>query len=163
MSIFLQLRRVTHRVTTLGLLAGFIACKPQTSDPVADPEPAEAISGTYQATTFTQGSSPERYPVNGQTVTLQLKRVSATSVQVDVQATANGKYSPGQNLSYPDAAITSQKASDGTITYVVTLDPSTECGYNTLYVYTQNRMDYNFIPPGSPRCSGAKIRLEKQQ
>ena len=161
MCTVLNSSRVIWLTLTLGYLVGFTACKRETTDPAPDPEPAQAIVGAYQAKTFTDTSSPENYPINGQTVNLQIKRVTADTVQVDIQATSNGKYSPGQTLSYAKAVVTSTKHTDGTITYYVALTPVTECGYNTLYIYTNKQMDYNFIPPGNPRCSGARIRFEK--
>ena len=134
------------------MLTGIIYCEQKLATvlPGPDPEPAKAIEGTYQAKAFNETGEPISYPINGQTLTLQIRAVTADTVQVDIQATANGKYSPGQSLSYSRAAITSQKHSNGTITYYVNLTAIPDrCGYNTLWIYPSQEMDYNFIPPGN--------------
>lgn len=145
------------------LLTGISSCDQKPAMLVPDPEPAKAIEGTYQAKAFNERGEPISYPINGQTLTLQIKSVTADTVQVDIQATPNGKYSPGQSLSYPKAYITSQKLSNGNITYYVTLTtPPDACGYNTLWIYSNKEVDYNFIPPGNRSCVGAKIRFNKK-
>ncbi|NEU69743.1 hypothetical protein [Spirosoma agri] len=161
---------VSHRIKTSFVLGamyistGILSCeqKPAAVLPAPDPEPAKAIEGTYRAKAFNETGEPIPYPINGQTLTLQIKAVTADTVQVDILATANGKYSPGQTLSYSRAAITSQKQSNGTITYYVNLTEIPDrCGYNTLWIYANKELDYNFIPPGNRPCSGAKIRFNK--
>jgi hypothetical protein len=132
--------------------------------PANDHAPIDPIFGTYQAKTFEETSSPITYPINGQTVSLTIKPVSGDTVQVAIQSTANGKYSPGKDLIYPKAVVISKIHTDGTAIYYVylTQPTTTDCGYNTLYIYANHTMDYNFIPPGNGPCLGARIRLGKQ-
>lgn len=164
---------------TLSISAGFFGCKQETQMdtpvppavtqaiprpyPDSDHAPLEPIMGTYKATSFKEESSPVPYPINGQTVSLAIKPVSGDTVQVMIQATANGKYSPGKDLSYPKAVAVSKIHTDGTVVYYVYLIPltTTDCGYNTLYIYPNNTLDYNFIPPGNGPCLGARIRFGK--
>ncbi|MVM36101.1 hypothetical protein GO755_39170 [Spirosoma sp. HMF4905] len=132
--------------------------------PASDHAPIEPIIGTYKANSFEEVSSPVSYPINGQTVSLVIKPASGDTVQVSIQATANGKYSPGKDLFYPKAVVVSKTHTDGTVIYYVYLTPptTTDCGYNTLYIYSNQTIDYNFIPPGNGPCLGARIRFGKE-
>ncbi len=146
----------------IGLLTSVNSCKPE-SALLPDPQPAKAIEGIYQARTFRENGEPINYPINGQTLSLQIKPLTADTVQVDILATPNGRYSPGQTLSYSKAFVISKKQSDGKITYYVYLTtPPDECGYNTLWIYSNKEMDYYFIPPGNRPCVGARIRFVKE-
>lgn len=171
-----QLVRLT---LTLGIFAVFFACKHETQMattippvvtqsisqpyPPSDHAPIESIIGTYKANWFEEISSPVSYPINGQTVSLTIKPIVGDTVQVAIQATANGKYSPGKDLSYTKAVVISKIQTDRAVTYYVYLNQptTTDCGYNTLYIYSNHTMDYNFIPPGNGPCLGARIRFGK--
>lgn len=174
-----QLYQLVRLALALSISAGFFACKhaaqmttivpPTVTQPILKPYPAsdhvpiDPIIGTYKANFFEETSSPVYYPINGQTVSLTIKPVSGDTVQVAIQATANGKYSPGKDLSYSKAVVVSNVHTDGTVIYYVYLNQptTTDCGYNTLYIYSNLTMDYNFIPPGNGSCLGARIRLKK--
>lgn len=148
---------------TLALSAGLSACTMREA-PVAQTGrvPSDAIAGTYQARRFTENGSSTPYPINNQTVTMTIKRLTSTSIQVTIQATANGKYSPGRDLSYTDVNIVGNTGGSEVSSYFVQLSPTADCGYNTLYIYPNRTVDYNFVPPGNAPCSGAQIRFEKQ-
>ncbi|GAB3789175.1 hypothetical protein GCM10028818_57180 [Spirosoma horti] len=170
-----------HRlIWGFSVLFGLLACQhkdpvattvtPVNPQPTSQPYPAsdhaslQPIYGTYQASSFNDLSSPVAYPINGQTVSLALKPFAGDTVQVSIQATANGKYSPGKDLTYARAVVVSKIHTDGTVIYYVylTQPTPTDCGYNTLYIYPNTSMDYNFIPPGNSPCLGARIRFSKQ-
>ncbi|WP_106138014.1 hypothetical protein [Spirosoma oryzae] len=94
---------------------------------------------------------------------MSISPVAGDTVQVSIQATKNGKFSPGQNLTYTKAVVISRIFTDGSVTYYVYLTQPTQesCGYNTLYIYSNTTMDYFFVPPGNRPCVGSRIRLLK--
>ncbi|GEM_PF-5941184 len=142
---------------------------PQTKQPLKQPyphsdgAPIESILGNYTASWYEESSDRTTYPINNQTVSLSITPMSGDTVQVAIQATKNGKYSPGQNLTYSKAVVISSIFTDGRVAYYVYLtQPTTDsCGYDELYIYSNGTMDYFFIPPGNGPCLGSRIRLLK--
>ncbi len=131
--------------------------------PQSDGAPITPIFGNYTASWYEESSDRTNYPINNQTVSLSISPVAGDTVQVSIQATKNGKFSPGQNLTYTKAVVISRIFTDGSVTYYVYLTQPTQesCGYNTLYIYSNTTMDYFFVPPGNRPCVGSRIRLLK--
>jgi hypothetical protein len=132
--------------------------------PQSDGAPIASIFGNYTASWYEESSNRTTYPINNQTVSLSISPVAGDTVQVAIQASKNGKFSPGQNLTYAKAFVVSKIFSDGRVTYYVYLtQPTTSsCGYDELYIYSGTTIDYFFVPPGNRPCVGSRIRLLKQ-
>lgn len=77
------------------------------------PKRAPAIEGTYQADTYYNKAGVSNfYPIQGQTMTLKLTAVTDDSVRVEIQATANGDYSPGSNRVYEKLLVNQEIDTD---------------------------------------------------
>ena len=123
-------------------------CKKTTNNPAS----AQIISGRYQANTYNNGGSPNiLYPINGQTITLQIDPVSDDSVSVQVNSTINGSYSPGGNAVYPNTAVHETICSNCQYdkTYSISLGSQLNPGTleNTIWFDPNNNAYYTYIPP----------------
>lgn len=175
-----NLSQILQRALAASLLLVVVACghktqpdttvDPQGPQPILQPYPQSdhapiaPVLGHYQASYYQETSSPVNYPINNQTVELTLTAVSGDTVKVDILAAANGKYSPGKNVTYPKAVVVSKIKTDGTVTYYVYLNQptTTDCGsLNTLYIYSDYSLDYYFVSPVNQPCIGARIRFTK--
>ena len=118
------------------------------------PDPASIIQGDYTAESFKLTGEPVNYPINGKTITMQIRRVAKDTVQVDIQAVPNGQYSPGQSLSYPKAYIVSQSNGKGQYTFNVFLTPRSATSPTSLvdaiqfYTSSKSIADYYYVPLG---------------
>ena len=129
---------------SLIMLIGICSCK----DPSLDAVPN--VTGNYVAQDFRLSTVPEPYPINGQTISVRITERSRDSVSVAIQATPNGIYSPGQNLTYNKAYVVVNKGAKGVVgSYTIYLDGVvTEDLTNVIMVYTNKTADYIFVPPG---------------
>lgn len=153
--------RTTIAASVLSLI-GLSACKQNSA---LAPQPAKLVEGQYRAEYINLAGTPTLvgYPINGQTLSLQIKSVAADTVQVDIQAPPNGKYSPGQNLSYAKAYVASTGQSNGQTIYFVQLTNAADaCGINTLVVQSATEIDYRFVPAGNQPCDGSRVRFIKR-
>ena len=64
--------------------------------------PAKQISGVYEAKTYDDGFNSKlmNYPINGQSIKLDIKFVSQDTVSVHLISTINGFYSPGIDTTF---------------------------------------------------------------
>ena len=83
------------KLTTFAVLLFFapylFGCKKNSSVPA----PAQAISGTYKASTYQGLGNFIHYPINGQTISLKIEAVAKDTVNVQITSASNGFYSPG--------------------------------------------------------------------
>ncbi|HEY4876871.1 MAG TPA: hypothetical protein VIH86_14930 [Puia sp.] len=114
--------------------------------------PAQAISGKYEAKTYNDVfSALVYYPINGQTMSLQIDPISKDSVRVEVNSTVNGFYSPGNSKIYPSVfvvkKVNANEQFDGM--FIIALAPSVDPGTleNSIWFDSQNNAYYTFIPP----------------
>jgi hypothetical protein len=151
-------------ISTAFLLVTALSCKQ------ANIDPAHSIEGTYNAKTYNFASpSSVPYPINGQEVTLQIKYVSADTVQVKIEPTPVGItlpaeiYSPTQTLTYPKAYVKSIDYGSRK-DYYVYLIPATDPNIydKVILLYSGNSLaDYIFTPIPTPSFSTI-IRFEKR-
>ena len=83
------------------LTYSLIGCKKSVIEPTA----AEAISGTYEAKTYHAFDDELTYPINSQTIRIQIDAVSKDTVRVQVNSSINGFYSPGESAIYPKVFV----------------------------------------------------------
>ncbi|MVM34092.1 hypothetical protein GO755_28925 [Spirosoma sp. HMF4905] len=141
------------------------ACKQD--DPAADP--ASILQGNYTAFTYRGNSTPLPYPINGKTFTLQIKRITKDTVQVDIQATPNDGFSPGENRSYPKAYIVSVPNGQGKYTFNVYLTPRPSSNLGSLkdafqfYNSDNSQADYYYVPVGGNPAIEVATRIKRTQ
>ncbi len=114
------------------------------------PELSSIVSGSYTAQDFRGFTVPETYPINGQTITVQIKGVSQDTVIVNIQATPNDIYSPGKSITYNKAYVIANRGGKGVISsYTIFLDGIVKGDLeNTIMIYTNKTGDYTYTPPG---------------
>lgn len=148
------------------LVITLIAC--QSPDP--NPDPANFIAGDYTAIIDLNTGLP--YPINGKTFTMQIRRITNDTVQVNIQADANYVFSPGQNLIYSKAYVASSSNTiakqSGSYKYNVFLIPRIASNINSLkemlQIYTNEDdiyIDYHFVPAGGKPETETITRLKR--
>jgi hypothetical protein len=92
------------------------------------------------------------YPINGETITVQIDPVSRDSVQVKIISTQNGFYSPGASAIYSKVYVKEINCTSCQFrrSYTLTLAPPTHSGTaeNTIWFDPTSNAYYTYIPPG---------------
>lgn len=113
---------------------------------------ARAVSGVFIAKTYQSFGSPIPYPINGQTIQLQIDPVAKDTVRVQVNSTQNGFYSPGELAVYPKVYVQEKPCSNcaGVKLYTLNLAPPVDAGTleNSIWLDAQRNAYYTYIPPG---------------
>jgi hypothetical protein len=125
---------------------GFIAC---TKNTLNLPQPAQTIEGVYKAQT-----TSTLFPIQGKTLQLIVKQVSADSVSVVVQAIVNEQ--AGDSLTYRSVFVNQEFSMDGCVAYRVyltdqkVLDPQDQKGFEqlTMTCDEKNVFKYFYKPAG---------------
>lgn len=112
------------------------------------PDPAFGVVGSYSAIEFRQTPTPQPYPINGKTINIDVIRTANSTVNVTVQAPANGIYSPG-NLTYTGAHVSVNKnGKNEAVSWAIYLNGKvTEELRDVILVYPNKTADYFFVPP----------------
>lgn len=131
------------------------ACKhgASTVQPALDPDAARVIAGTYTAN-LVRIPDVKSYPINGKTITFRIERISPDTVRVNVQAPANGIYSPARDTTYDKVYVVTKPQG-----YYLTLETNTILPNNQLGselviappfppASSPNWASYVFVPPG---------------
>jgi hypothetical protein len=108
--------------------------------------PAQAISGSYISYSYQGIDSTIFYPINGQNISLEIREVSNDTVQVNVNSSYNGFYSPGNSSYYPRLHVLSTSLPGA---YYITLAPPLDSGSgeNTISFDLMNKAYYIYVPP----------------
>jgi hypothetical protein len=127
------------------LVPGIFACN-KTNHKLSS---SEAISGTYTAQTYVGIDGNMQYPINGQTLTMQVTPVSADSVQVHISSTPNGFFSPGASSDYNKLYVTPKictncQSSTYTIALAPVIDPNSS--ENTIVFDKYSKAYYVYTP-----------------
>jgi hypothetical protein len=127
----------------------FVGCEKS----VDEPTPAQAVSGTFLAKTWNGVAlGSMAYPINGETITVQIDPVSRDSVQVKIISTQNGFYSPGASAIYSKVYVKEINCTTCQYrrSYTLTLAPPTNAGTaeNTISFDPNGNAYYTYIPPG---------------
>jgi hypothetical protein len=129
------------------LTIGLISCRKNMDEHSA----ALTISGIYEAKTYQSFGNVITYPINGQTISLQINPVSKDSVRVQINSTFNGFYSPGNAAIYPEVYVEESICSNCQhySIYEISLAPQVHPGTleNTIWVDPDNNAYYTYIPP----------------
>jgi hypothetical protein len=127
---------------------GLLSCK-KTS---VEASPGQAISGTYEAKTYDSFGQVMNYPLNAQTMSIQITAVSKDSARVEVNSTTNGYYSPGDAAVYPKVMVTETICANCQYckTYKISFAPPVDPGTleNSIWFDPQYNAYYTYIPPG---------------
>jgi hypothetical protein len=136
------------------LIASFSCQKTADELPVTPPTLAEAISGSYTASTHNVFSEITAYPINGQTIKLLISAVSTDKVRVEIHSAPNGVYSPGSVLVYPEVTVKQREGACNTCTpglpvFQLDMAPPTHAGSleNAIWFDHAGRAYYTYIPP----------------
>ena len=105
---------MNHPRSIYSLLGMAIGLASSCDQPQIDfPKRAPAIEGTYQADTYyNKMGVSDYYPIKSQTMTLKLTAVTDDSVRVEINATSNGDYSPGNNRVYEKLLVNQEIDAD---------------------------------------------------
>jgi hypothetical protein len=114
--------------------------------------PSQAIAGDYEAETYNNGTSPLiNYPINGETMRLQIQLISKDSVSVNVSSSVNGFYSPGSSALYPSVFVAKKTDGNGQFAglFMISLAPPIHAGTleNSIWFDQENNAYYTFVPP----------------
>jgi hypothetical protein len=133
-------------------------------------ETAKSVEGIYQAKTYDKfGSTRDLipYPINGQTLTLDIKYVSTDTVSVQITPSStvslpDGVYSPSQTLVYAKAYIESPSNSAAYIYLKGKQGNQVSIDNPQIWIYKDKQSaDYFFVPQQTPTIPKG-IRFEKQ-
>ncbi len=140
------------------IILGLTACAACQHDapsvqPVLAPDAANVIAGTYTAT-IARIPDVKSYPINGKTITFQIERIAPDTVRVNVQAPANGFYSPARDTTYNKVYVLTKPQG-----YYLTLEtdktqPNNQLGSELVIASplapdtSPNWASYVFLPPG---------------
>jgi len=134
----------------MGLSAILLGCNKSAVQPLTA---AQAISGSYTAATYQSFGISKAYPINGQTIQIQISPVAADSVMVKVFSTVNGFYSPGTASTYPSVfvktlnCISCQFSQFYSVCLSAPIDPGTLENTIVLQPAYDNKASYYYIPP----------------
>ncbi len=144
--------RLTERMwifTAFFLITTLLSCNKITIENIPA---AQAVSGIFAAKTYQSFGSPIPYPINGQTIQLQIDPVAKDTVRVQVNSTQNGIYSPGEFAVYPKVYVQEKPCTNcgGVILYTLSLAPPLDAGTleNSIWFDAQRNAYYTYIPPG---------------
>lgn len=121
---------------------------------VIEPTAAEAISGTYEAKTYQAFDDELTYPINSQTIRIQIDAVSKDTVKVQVNSSINGFYSPGDTAIYPKVFVKETVGSNLQYrkSYQIFLAPPINNGTAENSISFEpdydNKASYIYSPPG---------------
>ena len=131
------------------------ACKHDdpSSQLVLAADAANVIAGTYTAN-LSRLPDIKSYPINGKTITFQIERLSADTVRVNVQAPANGIYSPARDTTYNKVYVLTKPQGYYLILETDTTQPNNQLGSELVIASpvppatSPNWASYVFLPPG---------------
>ncbi len=129
-------------------------------------DPASFLAGEYISDYYGRKEDyPIPYPINGQSVTMTITKVSNDTVSIDIQSAPNDKYSPGGNLAFPKAYIESRSAGNGKYSYnVFFYSRKTNSLVDALQFYESDNSfaDYYYIPAGGNPSFTRILRFKRK-
>jgi len=113
---------------------------------------SDAIQGSYTANIYTNGRIILTYPINGKTFMMKIVHISEDSVEVTINSTANGFYSPGDTVINLKTAVEtiSCRSCQYPVTYQFALGALRLPGTleNVIWFDPSNNAYYTYVPKG---------------